>query len=308
MNAIEIKNLTKKYRTGFFLRRTTAVQKLNLVINEKEITGFLGPNGAGKTTTIKSILGIITPTSGDITIFGKDPKDISSKSRIGFLPEEPYFYDYLTGYEFLKFYGKLFEIENDILKKRIKELLDEVGMTDSAGKSLKKYSKGMLQRIGIAQALINDPDLIILDEPMSGIDPIGRRDIREIILNLKNKGKTVFFSSHILSDVEIICDKIAIINKGRLVDVKEISELRKSESRSCEISVYSANTQILQSLITLNGFIKERGNILLFEAEEEGINELLKKIIDSGGKIVSINPAQKSLEEVFFEKIEDSQI
>ena len=306
MNAIEIKNLTKKYRTGFFLRQTTAVENLNLSINEKEITGFLGPNGAGKTTTIKSVLGIIRPTSGTIRVFGEDPGYVSVKSRIGFLPEGPYFYDYLTGYEFLKFYGKLFGIENRTLKKRIESLINEVGLSKSENKPLKKYSKGMLQRIGIAQALINDPDLIILDEPMSGIDPIGRRDIREIILNLKEQGKTVFFSSHILSDVEMICDQIAIINRGHLVEVKKINELRKAGESMYEISVIAGNIDIFQSLINEDNFLKERGNLLIFESNEEKKQELLKKIIGAGGEIVSISPVHKSLEEIFFEKISNS--
>lgn len=307
MNAIEINNLTKKYRTGFFLRQTTAVENLNLSINEKEITGFLGPNGAGKTTTIKSVLGIITPTLGTIRVFGKEPRYVSVKSRIGFLPEEPYFYDYLTGYEFLKFYGKLFGIESKTLKKRIESLLNKVGLSKSAHKPLKKYSKGMLQRIGVAQALINDPDLIILDEPMSGIDPIGRRDIREIILNLKEQGKTVFFSSHILSDVEMICDQIAIINKGHLVEVKKINELRKKGESIYEISVLANNVKIFELFINEDNCIKERGNLLIFESNAENKQELLKRIIDAGGEIVSILPVHQSLEEIFFEKIENSK-
>ncbi|RMF97185.1 MAG: ABC transporter ATP-binding protein [Candidatus Schekmanbacteria bacterium] len=305
MNAIEIEGLTKKYRSGFFLRSVTAVENLSLSIKEGEITGFLGPNGAGKTTTIKSILGIITPTAGTIKIFGEDPKNVSIKNRIGFLPEEPYFYDYLKGYEFLKFYGNLFGIEGKTLKKRIDVLLDEVKLTFAASRPLKKYSKGMLQRIGIAQALINDPDLIILDEPMSGIDPIGRKDIREIILNLKDKGKTIFFSSHILSDVEMICDCVAIINKGHLIEVKKIDEIRREGEGNYEITVKAPNTQIHQLLTNIEGFLKERGGFLVFESNKGEKQKLLKKIMDVGGEIISVSPAHKSLEEIFFEKIEN---
>lgn len=222
---ITTEGLTKEFRVGFRMKRVLALDGLNLKVEEGEIFGYIGPNGAGKTTTLKIMMGLIYPTSGNVQIFGRDVKDVNIKMDIGFLPEAPYFYDYLTAREFLDFYGQLFDLGKNERKRRNEELLDMVDLRLAKDTQLRKFSRGMLQRIGIAQALINDPKLVILDEPMSGLDPVGRTKIRDVILRLKDEGKTVFFSSHILSDVEMICDRVGILVNGRLKEVGKLEEL-----------------------------------------------------------------------------------
>jgi len=242
---LEIKNLSKSFRSGFWLKKVMALRDVSLTVLENEIYGFLGPNGAGKTTTIKTILGLIFPDTGSISIMGKDYSDISTRRYIGYAPEQPYFYEYLTAYEFMKFYGSLFGMPSNELKRRIPMLLDMVGLGGKESLQLRKFSKGMLQRIGLAQSLINDPRFLILDEPMSGLDPIGRREIRDLILALKKSGKTVFFSTHILSDVEMICDKVAIIIRGEIRKEASLSELLSIDYNDVEI-VFKAGEKKLE--------------------------------------------------------------
>jgi ABC-2 type transport system ATP-binding protein len=222
---ITTEGLTKEFRVGFRMKRVLALDNLNLKVEEGEIFGYIGPNGAGKTTTLKIMMGLIYPTSGNVRIFGRDIKDINIKMDIGFLPEAPYFYDYLTAREFLDFYSQLFGLAKKERERRIEELLDMVDLRLVKDTQLRKFSRGMLQRIGIAQALINDPKLVILDEPMSALDPVGRTKIRDVILHLKDEGKTVFFSSHILSDVEMICDRVGLLVNGKLKEIGKLEEL-----------------------------------------------------------------------------------
>lgn len=220
-------NLRKVFPPQIGSPAKEALRDLSLEIRQGETFGLLGPNGAGKTTTLKLLLGLCAPTSGQITLFGKSPDRPEVRNFVGFLPENPYFYTYLTGREFLAFCGGMFGLSRSRLKERSEELLELVGMKQAADLQLRKYSKGMLQRIGIAQALINDPQLVFLDEPMSGLDPVGRRQFREIILRLKSQGKTLFFNSHILSDVEEICDRFGILYEGRLIASRALSELNQ---------------------------------------------------------------------------------
>jgi ABC-2 type transport system ATP-binding protein len=247
--ALTVSGLSKSYRTGFWLDKVvTPLQDCTLAVAQGETFGLLGPNGAGKTTTIKCLLGIVNPSSGSGTILGKPLGHAEIKQRIGYLPENPYFYDYLTGWEFLTFAGQLFRVPDAILRDRIPELLDEVGLPIEAArkKQMRNYSKGMLQRVGLAQALINDPDLVFLDEPMSGLDPTGRYQIREIILKLKRRGKTVFFNSHILADVEVICDRVALLVQGRIVAQGPLDELL-STSPSYQVRGEGGNLEALQA-------------------------------------------------------------
>ncbi len=231
MEALKITNLSKSYHLRG--EDVQVVNDLSLNIKKGEVFGFLGPNGAGKTTTIKMIVGLAFPTDGEIKIFGKDNAATTTKEKIGFMSEHPYFYNYLTGFEMLEFFGKLFPIDPQIRTKRVNDLLEKVGLGEAKNVPVRKYSKGMNQRLGLASALINDPQIIFLDEPLDGLDPLGRRQIKEIITQLKKEGKTVFFNSHILADVEEICDKVGIIDRGKLIEYGEPKTLAKG-SKSLE--------------------------------------------------------------------------
>ena len=301
MKPLRINGLTKEYRVGFGRRSVMALDHLDLEIEEGEVFGFLGHNGAGKTTTIKLLMGLVYPTSGEVWILDRSIRDVAVKQYIGFLPESPYFYEYLTAEEFLVFYGQLFGIGGLKLAKKIDELLELVSMTDARHRPLRKFSKGMLQRIGIAQALINDPRLVILDEPMSGLDPIGRRDVRDIILRLKHEGKTIFFSSHILPDVEMICDRIGILVNGRLKAVGTVQELAGASSvNSIELVVEDVSEAVLEEVRDLAATVMRRGNQVLIKLDdEERINSLLDLILKQKGRVVSLTPHKRSLEDLF---------
>src|SRR5882672_6332901 len=225
MAVLELNHVSKSYRTHLSLRKYWILRDLSLSVREGEIFGAIGTNGAGKTTTIKLALGLIFPDAGVVRLFGEDASKVGSRRRVGFLPENPYLYDYLTGEEFLDFHARLFGLDASTRRRRVKDLLERVGLANRGDRQLRLYSKGMLQRIGLAQALINDPEFVILDEPMSGLDPIGRREVRDIILDLKARGRTVFFSTHILSDTEMICDRVGLLVKGSLKAVGRIDEL-----------------------------------------------------------------------------------
>ncbi|MGD1714867.1 ABC transporter ATP-binding protein [Dapis sp. BLCC M172] len=248
---IETSNLGKSYRIGFWMnQKIESLKNCNLTVYQGETFGLLGQNGAGKTTLLKTLLGIVRPTSGAGILLGKPIGDRPVKEKIGYLPENPYFYDYLTGWEFLEFVAGLFQIPTSIQKQRIPELLDLVGLSKSTAirKQLRQYSKGMLQRVGMAQALINDPELVFLDEPMSGLDPMGRYQIREIIVSLKEQGKTIFFNSHVLSDVEKICDRIAILAEGELICIGTLDEILGT-NETYYVKGKSGNLEILKQWI-----------------------------------------------------------
>jgi ABC-2 type transport system ATP-binding protein len=309
VSIVRTENLTKEFKDKsiFHLRRSVkALDNLNLEVEQGEIFGYLGPNGAGKTTTFKLLLGLIFPTSGKAWVLGKSVGDVDYKRYVGFLPEQPYFYDYLTGGEFLDFYAKLFRIDSKTRKQKVSKLLEMVGLSDSASTQLRKFSRGMLQRIGIAQALINDPEFVILDEPLSGLDPVGRKQIRDIIFNLKREGRTVVFSSHILSDVESICDRVAILMRGKLQFVQRLDELLNVQVESVEIAVIGLNDvgrENIESLcgktiysgdktiITVNGINSHDG--------EQIIAKVLGIVRDFGGKVISIMSRTQSLENLF---------
>ncbi len=301
---IKTENLSKKFVSGFLIKKTVALDGLNLEVGEGEIFGFLGPNGAGKTTTIKLLLGLLRPTAGEALLFGKSLKEIDVRRRIGYLPENPFFYEYLKAGELLDFYGQLFGFGRKERQQRIDRLLNLVGLTASRNVQLRKFSKGMIQRIGLAQALLNDPDLLILDEPQSGLDPIGRKEVRDIILRLKEEGKTIFFSSHILSDAEMICDRVAILNRAKLQETGTLEELLSRKIKSTEIVCSNVGENVLREISSWAESVVEREDqVLLKLSGDRRAKEAIGKILDSGGNIVSVTPQKESLEDIFIAEV-----
>jgi ABC-2 type transport system ATP-binding protein len=292
------------YRSPLVRKRVKAVDGLSLAVLEGEIFGFLGPNAAGKTTTIKMLTGLLFPTSGESFMFGEPSGSTSVKMRIGFLPEQPYFYPYLSGRELLDFCAMIFGVNAKERKIRVERLLAMVGLQDAGRTRISSYSKGMLQRIGVAQALVNNPDLVILDEPMGGLDPVGRKDVRDIILKMKEEGKTVFFSSHILPDVEMICDRVAILVHGKLMSVGRLDELLKEKVESIEITAQGLNSAVRESLRQKATRMIVSGDKTMIELEGSFLaGEVQKEIISSGGVIVSLVPRKKTLEEHFIHEM-----
>ena len=300
---IQTQNLSKTYRTGFWLaQKIRSLIAIDLDVYQGETFGLLGQNGAGKTTLLKTLLGIVRPTQGKATLLGKPLGDRNVKKRIGYLPENPYFYDYLTGWEILEFTGGLFEIPHSVQKARIPELLELVGlsMKDAKKKQLRRYSKGMLQRIGLAQALINDPELVFLDEPMSGLDPLGRYQMRETILSLKRQGKTIFFNSHILSDVEKVCDRVAILDKGELICEGSMDKLL-GDVRAYIVKVKGGNPEILQQRLA-NLHFQDGLWVGVLKGEVQDFIASLRLI---QAQLISLTLARPSLEEFFIKKLND---
>ena len=284
---------------GRFARRVEAVRNLSFEVRAGEIFGLLGPNGAGKTTTLKMIVGLLRPDRGSIRIFGQDNRKPSSRKDVGFLPENPYFYDYLRPQEFLDLAARLTGLNASERKKRIPELLDMVGLSHATDRPLRKFSKGMLQRVGLAQALISDPKFVILDEPMTGLDPVGRKEIRDLIAGLADQGKTVLFSSHILSDVEMLCTRVAILAQGRLRRTGLLDDLVGTQMGETEILIeglgdLAGELQPDASLVKQSG---NRGLVVLPEGKDP--TPLLRRAIEAGGRILSVTPRRKSLEEIF---------
>lgn len=297
---IKTEGLTKIFKVGFRGRKVKALEDLSLKVKEGEIFGFLGPNGAGKTTTIKILTGLLYPTRGKAWIMERELGDVSIKERMGFLPENPSFYEYLTGIEFLNFYGQLLKIPSRERMERIKGLFSLVGLKGAEDLQLRRYSKGMIQRIGIAQALLNDPALLILDEPMSGLDPIGRKEMRDLILRLKEEGKTIFFSTHILSDVEMICDRVAILVRGRLKAIGPLEELLGGYVKAVEVTVKGLRGDVLQEVEAMaEKVLRKDDTLLIFLKGEEDTARLIDLVRKNGGRIYSIIPQRLSLEEYF---------
>jgi len=309
MPIVEIENLTKDYEVGFLhKRKVRALDGLSLTVNEGEIFGFLGANGAGKTTTLKLLMRLIFPTSGRARILGHEIADISMHQRIGYLPENPYFYDYLTAREFLEFCAELFGYSKGDRRKRSEELLKRVRLDEKSWNTqLRKFSKGMLQRVGLAQAVINDPDVVFLDEPMSGLDPIGRREVRDLIASLRQEGKTVFMCSHILSDIEVLCDRVAIMKRGKLAHVGHLDELRNRAGDSGVIEVVATAIDEASFRQHLDSFDKAAisataGGLRIQVPNESDVDGVLAVLRKAGGKLVSVQPLRQSLEELFLDK------
>ncbi len=306
MSAIEILGLEKIYTAGFWRKRPKrALRPLHLTVEQGEIFGFLGPNGAGKTTTLKMLMGLVFPTAGSARILGQQWTDPEVKAQIGFLPEQPYFYDYLTAHELLDYYGQLSGVPAKGRQQKIEGVLQRVGLTDIKGVQLRKFSKGMLQRAGIAQAILHNPKLVFFDEPMSGLDPLGRREVRDLMEQLKHEGTTVFFSTHILSDAEALCDRVAIIHQGELRGVGAVEDLTSSVQGKVE--VVCQGTQVPASITALGAECHVSGETLraiISESQQDATIDALRR---EGIRLISITPLRTSLEAYFVEKLQHSQ-
>ena len=302
---IQTINLTKDYEVGSFSRKKLrALDHLELVVEEGETFGLIGPNGAGKTTTLKLLMGLVFPTEGEAKILGKPIGCRDAKSEIGYLPEQPYFYDYLTGRELLHYFGQLFGLGRSERRRRVEELLDKVGMTESGDVALRKYSKGMIQRLGIAQALLNRPKVVFFDEPMSGLDPIGRREMTLLIRELRDSGVTVFFCSHILSDVEQLCDRVAILNKGKLVELGRLSEILDVSIQTIEVEVENLSEALAAEILGKTRKIEKSGTrARIVFARREDFDAALGPLTDGGARLLSVTPVKQSLEEHFVAEV-----
>jgi ABC-2 type transport system ATP-binding protein len=300
-------DLTKDYAVGFWRKRPyRALDRLTLAIEPGEVFGFLGPNGAGKTTTLKLLMQLVYPTSGRAEILGRPVGDLSAKRRIGYLPEHPYFYDYLTAEELLSYFAGLFGYAGPERRTRVARLLDEVGVGTERRLQLRKFSKGMLQRVGIAQALVNDPELVILDEPMSGLDPLGRRDVRALILRLRDRGCTVFFSSHVLSDAEALCNRVGILARGRLVAVDRLSDLAELRASGWELVVSHVDDEAVIARLGAHAHRTVRigpGRYALDLPLDPPPERVLAELTAAGGQLVSLTPTRRTLEDLFVEQV-----
>ena len=298
---LRVENLHKSFKTGFIPKGKKILNGISLDVRGGEIFGYLGPNGAGKTTTLKCVLGLIFPDNGKIEIFGHPNLSVKAKEKIGFLPENPYFYDYLTATEFLGFYSDLSLVKKGDKHAQIETLLKLVGLENASGLQLRKFSRGMLQRIGLAQALINNPSLVFLDEPLGGLDPLGRKEIRDVIVRLKEEGKTVFLSSHILQDIEMICDRVAILVSGQIINQGALQDLISEQVSVTEITISGIQTEDCKGLGEC--YSAQGGRILLKVFEEEKIPGVLRLIQAKKGKIHSLIPRTETLEDLFVEAV-----
>jgi ABC-2 type transport system ATP-binding protein len=307
MPAIEILGLEKTYSVGFWRkRRKHALRPLHLQVESGEIFGFLGPNGAGKTTTLKLLMGLVSPTSGSARVLGREWTDLAVKAQIGFLPEQPYFYDYLTAHELLDYYGQLSGVPAAHRKERVERMLHRVGLSEVRGVQLRKFSKGMLQRVGIAQAILHDPKIVFFDEPMSGLDPMGRREVRDLMEQLKQEGKTVFFSTHILSDAEALCDRVAIIHKGELRGVGAIEDLTSTVQGKVEV-IWQGGAQVPASIKALGAechIAADKVRAIIDEKQQDAVIDALRR---ERLRLVSVTPVRTSLETYFVEKLRHAE-
>ena len=305
-SAIRIDELTKDYAIGFWRRHTyRALDRLTLDIERGEIFGFLGPNGAGKTTTLKLLMQLIFPTSGRAEILGRPAGDVGVRRRIGYLPENPSFYDYLTAEELLGYFGDLFGYKGVDRRKRVADLLDRVGIGAERRLQLRKFSKGMIQRVGIAQALLNDPEVVFLDEPMSGLDPLGRRDVRALILELRDQGRTVFFSSHILADAEALCSRVAVLAGGRLAAAGTLSDILAFQVHGWELVISGLSPEVLARVTprVRRAIEISPGRYALELSLDQSPDRILADLTAAGGTLVSLNPMRDTLEDFFMKRV-----
>jgi ABC-2 type transport system ATP-binding protein len=301
---VRVEGVVKDFRPGFGLRRKRVLDGISFQVREGEIFGFVGPNGAGKTTTLKVLMGLIRASEGDAWILGCPVREREFRRHIGFLPENPYFYDYLTGREILTFYAKLSGLTGPHRAERVDTLLEWVGLSHAADARLRTYSKGMLQRVGIAQALVHDPRVVFLDEPMSGLDPIGRKEIRDLILRLRNEGKTVFMNTHILSDVEMVCDRVAIIVEGRITYEGAIEDFLEGDEREVDVVVAGLSPETASRLEEAMGArLRGHGDRIELRVSEKNVAAVMRATLDAGAEVLSVTPHRVSLESIFLSAV-----
>jgi ABC-2 type transport system ATP-binding protein len=300
---IDARDVVKTYRVGFLQRRVEAVKGVSFTVRRGEIFGFLGPNGAGKTTTIKMLTGLIAPTGGEAFLFGQRLPSARARERMGFLPENPYVYPYLTPREFVELSGRLSGVKGSKLHARTAEVLELVKITYAADRQVRRLSKGMLQRAGLAAALVSDPELLILDEPMSGLDPVGRKEVRDIIFAERDRGRTVFFSTHILSDVEAMCDRVAILREGKVVESGALRQLLRGDVLGTEVVLADASDALVGALAKKGHAIARRPDLVVVEIDgEAGVGEVLSDALKAGAQVVEVSRKRETLEDLFLRR------
>ena len=297
---LRVRDLHKTFHIGFFRKRVEAVRGIDFDVEQGGIFGLLGPNGAGKTTTIKMILSLIFPTQGEIRVFGRSPGDPEAAKRIGYMPENPYIYQYLKPIEFLDLCGRLVGMGAEDRAKRSAVLIDQVGLSDAADRPIGKFSKGMMQRIGLAQALLHDPELLILDEPMSGLDPIGRKEVRDVLMNERARGKTLLFTSHILSDVEMLCDHVVILRDGKIRSEGDIGELLGGDGRRVEVQLRRVSQALRAQLAEVANVLEDsEGQLSLSVEGRERTDAIIQKAMQGGAELMAVIPERETLENLF---------
>ncbi|MEZ5283337.1 MAG: ABC transporter ATP-binding protein [Vicinamibacterales bacterium] len=306
MAAIETEELSKDFLVGFWRPRPyRALDRLTLSVDEGEVFGFLGPNGAGKSTTLKLLMQLLYPTSGAARILGRPVGDFATRARIGYLPENPYFYDYLTAEELLSYFGRLFGLRGADVTRRVSAVLDDVGLGAERRLRLRQYSKGMVQRVGLAQALLNEPEVVFLDEPMSGLDPLGRRHVRQVMLQLRDRGCTIFFSSHILSDAESLCSRVGILAQGRLIASGRLSEILAFELKGWELVVDHVSGEQRAALDARARAVTTlaHGRLSVELPPDIAPDQVMRELGEGGAQVVSLNPVRETLEDYFVQSV-----
>ena len=297
---LEVEGLWKVFHIGFFRKRVEAVRGTSFKVKRGEIFGLLGPNGAGKTTTIKAILRLIFPTEGEIRIFGRSADDREAAKRVGYMPENPYVYQYLKPLEFLDLCGRLVGLPKADRSARSEEMIDKVGLRDAVDRPIGKFSKGMMQRIGLAQALLHDPELLVLDEPMSGLDPIGRKEVRDLLLEQRERGKTLLFTSHILSDVELLCDRVVIMQHGKITSEGQVHDLLETAGRQVEIRLSGASQALRDSLGSRGTIVDDGAGHLTLRVEgQKAVEEVIRISNAAGARLDAMIPERQTLENLF---------
>jgi ABC-2 type transport system ATP-binding protein len=300
---LEVNDLHKTFRIGFFRKRIEAVRGVSFHVDQGEVFGFIGPNGAGKTTSIKMILQLIYPDRGSVKIFGRGAGDPAARKRLGYLPESPYIYTYLRPLEFLDLCGQLTGMPSQKRRARSRELLERLSLTDAIDRPVGRFSKGMMQRLGVCQALLHEPELLILDEPLSGLDPIGRKDIRDILLEQRKLGKTIIFTSHVMSDVEMLCDRIGLVQRGKMVAYGALDELLRPEARRVEIELAGVGPDLRSALQSQATAVRELHQRIVVVIEgDANVPGILKLALDGGAQVLAVIPHRETLEDLYLRK------